>query len=140
MMDSQDKALEQGKLEEVGNMAEAVENAESQVETTTEANNTTEETPKPAYSSKKEVLARLKEIAHGEETPEKNEVEQLKTIFYKLHFAEREAQQKAYIDNGGDPEKYQVMPDEDEEAFKAEMTIVKERRQKAFMELEAEKQ
>ena len=140
MMDSQDKALEQGKLEEVGNMAEAVENAESQVETTTEANNTTKETPKPAYSSKKEVLARLKEIAHGEETPEKNEVEQLKTIFYKLHFAEREAQQKAYIDNGGDPEKYQVMPDEDEEAFKAEMTIVKERRQKAFMELEAEKQ
>lgn len=140
MMDSQDKALEQGKLEEVGNMAEAVENAESQVETTTEANNTTEERPKPAYSSKKEVLARLKEIAHGEETPEKNEVEQLKTIFYKLHFAEREAQQKAYIDNGGDPEKYQVMPDEDEEAFKAEMTIVKERRQKAFMELEAEKQ
>lgn len=140
MMDSQDKALEQGKLEEVGNMAEAVENAESQVETATEANNTTEETPKPAYSSKKEVLARLKEIAHGEETPEKNEVEQLKTIFYKLHFAEREAQQKAYIDNGGDPEKYQVMPDEDEEAFKAEMTIVKERRQKAFMELEAEKQ
>lgn len=140
MMDSQDKALEQGKLEEVENMAEAVENAESQVETVTEANNTTEETPKPAYSSKKEVLARLKEIAHGEETPEKNEVEQLKTIFYKLHFAEREAQQKAYIDNGGDPEKYQVMPDEDEEAFKAEMTIVKERRQKAFMELEAEKQ
>ncbi|MGM9723054.1 MAG: DUF349 domain-containing protein [Prevotella sp.] len=140
MMDSQDKALEQGKLEEVGNMAEAVENAESQVETATEANNTTEETPKPAYSSKKEVLARLKEIAHGEETPEKNEVEQLKTIFYKLHFAEREAQQKAYIDNGGDPEKYQVMPDEDEEAFKAEMTIVKERRQKVFMELEAEKQ
>ena len=37
MMDSQDKALEQGKLEEVGNMAEAVEIAESQVETTTEA-------------------------------------------------------------------------------------------------------
>lgn len=140
MMDSQDKALEQGKLEEVENMAEAVENAESQVETATEATETATETTKMTYSNKKEVLARLKEIAHGEETPEKNEVEQLKTIFYKLHFAEREAQQKAYIDNGGDPEKYQVMPDEDEEAFKAEMTIVKERRQKAFMELEAEKQ
>ena len=40
-------------------------------------------------------------------------MEHLKTVFYKLHFAEREAQQKEYLNNGGDPEKYQVLPDED---------------------------
>jgi len=134
MMDSQDKALEQGKLEEeVNNQAEAVETAEAEVENL-------EETAKVTYNTKKEVLERLKEIAHSEETPEKAEVELLKTVFYKLHFAEREAQQKAYIENGGDPNEYQVLPDEDEEAFKAEMSIVKEKRQKAFLELEAEKQ
>ena len=64
----------------------------------------------------------------------------LKTIFYKLHFAEREAAQKAYLDAGGDPEKYSVLPDEDEEVFKAEMGIIKERRAKLFQEQEAEKQ
>ena len=95
---------------------------------------------KKTYTSKQEILDRLKEIAHGEETPEKAEVELLKTAFYKLHFAEREAQQKEYLANGGDPEKYQVLPDEDENTFKAEMTIIKEKRQKAFLEQEQEKQ
>lgn len=134
MMDSQDQILEQGKLEEVNNPAETAENAEAG------AGNMEEGTAKVTYTTKKEVLERLKEIAHSGETPEKAEVELLKTVFYKLHFAEREAQQKAYIENGGDPNGYQVLPDEDEEAFKAEMGIVKEKRQKAFLELEEEKQ
>ena len=64
----------------------------------------------------------------------------MKTAFYKLHIAEREARLKEYIDGGGDPEAYQILPDEDEEAFKAEMGIIKERRQKLFKEQEQEKQ
>lgn len=47
---------------------------------------------------------------------------------------------KAYIDAGGDPEAYQITPDDDEEVFKAEMGIIKEKRQKLFKEQEAEKQ
>ena len=35
---------------------------------------------------------------------------------------------------------YQITPDEDEEAFKAEMGIIKERRQQQFREQEAEKE
>ncbi len=35
-------------------------------------------------------------VVDSNETPEKAEVEHLKTVFYKLHFIEREAQQKAY--------------------------------------------
>lgn len=81
------------------------------------------------YQSKKEVLDRIKEIAHGEEVPQKDEVDYLKTVFYKLHIAEREAKLKEYLEAGGDPETYQVTPDEDEEVFKAEMGVVKERRQ-----------
>ena len=93
-----------------------------------------------AYSNKKEVLERVKEVAHGEEAPVKEEVEYLKTTFYKLHVAEREAQLKAYIEAGNDPEKYQIVPDADEEAFKAEMAIIKERRAKIFKEQEEEKE
>ena len=46
------------------------------------------------YQTKQEVLDRVKEIAHGDEAPKKDEVEYLKTAFYKLHIAEREAQMK----------------------------------------------
>ena len=93
-----------------------------------------------AYSNKKEVLERVKEVAHGEEAPVKEEVEYLKTTFYKLHVAEREAQLKAYLEQGNDPEAYQIVPDADEEAFKAEMAIIKERRAKIFKEQEEEKE
>ena len=104
------------------------------------AEETAAEEPQRVYETKKEVVERLKELAHGDETPTKEEVDLLKTTFYKLHFAEREAAQKAYLDAGGDPEKYTVLPDEDEEVFKAEMGIIKERRSKVFQEQEAEKQ
>ena len=101
----------------------------------------TEETAsKKVYATKKEVIERIKELAHGDESPTKEEVDLLKTTFYKLHFAEREAAQKAYLEAGGDPEKYTILPDEDEEVFKAEMGVVKEKRAKMFLEQEAEKQ
>ena len=99
-----------------------------------------ESASKKVYATKKEVIDRLKELAHGDESPTKEEVDLLKTTFYKLHFAEREADLKAYLDGGGDPEKYTVLPDEDEEVFKAEMGVVKEKRAKMFLEQEAEKQ
>lgn len=92
------------------------------------------------YKTKKEVLERARQIAQEVDNPDKDEVDHLKTMFYKLHIAEREKQQKEYLDNGGDPDKYQVLPDEDEEAFKAEMTIIKEKRAKIFQQQEAEKQ
>lgn len=92
------------------------------------------------YASKKEVLDRVAEIAHNVENPDKDEVDHLKTSFYKLHIAEREQKQREYLEAGGDPEKYQVMPDEDEEKFKAEMTIIKEKRAKIFQQQEAEKE
>lgn len=156
MMDSQENALNQGteevKLSEEVAANATTENSEVQnvntdaveenlnqpVETKSESEK--ENLATKTYSSKKEIIERLKAIVDSNETPEKAEVEHLKTVFYKLHFVEREAQQKAYLENGGDPEKYQVLPDEDEETFKAEMTIIKEKRQKAFLALEEEKQ
>ena len=47
---------------------------------------------------------------------------------------------KAYLEGGGDPANYKVLPDEDEEVFKAEMGVIKEKRAKLFLEQEKEKQ
>ena len=138
MMDSQENTLELGKNEEVVN-----EEVTSQVETTENSEPATEqaeEQTRVVYETKADVLHRLQDIAHGEEVPQKDEVEYLKSSFYKLHVAEREAKLKAYLDAGGDPEQYQYTPDEQEEAFKAEMGIIKEKRAKIFKEQEAEKQ
>ena len=137
-MDSQEKTLELGKNEEVVN-----EEVTSQVETNENSEPTVEqaeEQTRVVYENKADVLRRVQDIAHGDETPQKDEVEYLKASFYKLHIAEREAKLKAYLDAGGDPEQYQYTPDEQEEAFKAEMGIIKEKRAKIFKEQEAEKQ
>ena len=152
MMDSQENALNQG-TEEVKQSETAAEQTVNEAETTAE---TAQETATAAadnqqlreedtlankvYNSKKEIVERVKTIADSEETPEKAEIDHLKTSFYRLHVAEREAQQKAYLEAGGEPEKYQVMPDEEEEAFKAAMAVIKEKRQKAFLEQEDLKQ
>ena len=156
MMDSQDNILEQEvkeevnqeniapevKTQEVAPVAEEEASATEEVALVSEeeAPAVEEEQPRKVYETKKEVLDRIKEIAHGDETPQKEEIDYLKTSFYKLHIAEREANLKAYIDGGGDPEAYQITPDEDEEVFKAEMGIIKEKRAKLFKEQEAEKQ
>lgn len=166
MMDSQDNTLNKG-IEEEKQQEEAVSNAPSSVTTPenepeqqtaeaheaddndavkaqttaeTQADGPEEDLSKKVYNSKKEVIERLKEIVSSDETPVKAEIDHLKTTFYKLHFAEREKQQKEYLEAGGDPEKYQIVPDEDEEVFKAEMGVIKEKRQKALAEIEEEKQ
>ena len=134
-MDSQEKALEQEQNVEQNVVETPATAPEVAAEETPVA-----EPERKQYQNKKEVLARAREIAQGEEAPQKEEVDYLKTAFYKLHIAEHEARLKEYIDGGGDPEAYQILPDEDEEAFKAEMGIIKERRQKLFKEQEQEKQ
>lgn len=91
------------------------------------------------YETMAQVIERVKELAQCEETPEKEEVEMLKSLFYKFHIQEREQQLKNYLEAGGDPEKYVIQPDTAEADFKAEMAIIRERRQKLFKEQEAEK-
>ena len=148
MMDSQDNILEQEEKKEVTQEIgtpevvneEVAPAAQEEAPAVEEAAPAVEEQPRKVYETKAEVLARVQDIAHGDEAPQKEEVDYLKTAFYKLHIAEREAKLKEYLDAGGDPDKYQVMPDELEEHFKAEMGIIKEKRAKIFKEQEAEKQ
>ncbi|MBQ9654419.1 MAG: DUF349 domain-containing protein [Prevotella sp.] len=154
-MDSQEKApVEEQNVEQIATSAtEQVENVvetpvdqpaeeeqPAEAEQPVEGEATAKDSERKQYQTKQEVLERVREIAHSEEAPQKDEVDYLKTVFYKLHIAEREAMLKEYIDGGGDPEQYQIRPDEVEEAFKAEMGIIKEKRQKLFKEQEQEKQ
>ena len=168
-MNSQENALEKGQFAEEQAAAETVaevqntqetvaeapveEVAETEEKAVEEAPEIVEEAPetveeptaeepveKKIYNTKQEVLDRIKEIAQSDEAPAKDEVDLLKTVFYKLHIAEREQQMKEYLDGGGDPEKYQVRPDDLEEMFKVEMNVIKEKRAKVFQAQEAEKQ
>lgn len=154
MMDSQEKTLSQENTEKMNveltdnNMQENCAVNENNAEVTTDTTETGEFVSesseaaalKKVYKSKSEIIERVKEIAHSDEHPQKGEIDYLKTIFYKLHFAEREADMKAYLEGGGDPANYKVLPDEDEEVFKAEMGVIKEKRAKLFLEQEKEKQ
>ena len=146
MMDSQDNVMKQDITEE----AVAAQPANVDNDTVAEAGNApattavdsepdTEAAPMKMYASKHEVLERVKELAHSDDTPAKDEVDHLKTAFYKLLFAEREADQKTFIENGGDPEAYVMKTDDSEEQFKAEMGLIKEKRAKAFQQQEEEK-
>ena len=157
MMDSQENTLGQEKTEEL-NVAPADNSVQTNTDnapTACEEAATAQEgaagaeavdagndmpEPKKVYKNKKEIIERLKEITQSGEDPQKDEVEYLKTTFYKLHFAEREAAMKAYLESGGDPDNYKVTPDEDENEFKAEMSVIKEKRAKIFLEQEKEKQ
>ena len=130
-MDSQENTLKEGTISEEQQVKETSVPVENTATTLTNSKN---------YKSKAEIIERLKEIVGNDENPTKEELDHLKTSFYKLHIAEREAQQKAYLEAGGDPDQYVLVPDEAEDVFKAEMGVIKERRAKLFLQQEAEKQ
>ena len=131
MMNSQENTPNEGILD--GEQQKTTNSAEVEYSNETPAESKT-------YKSKAEILERLKEIVGNEENPTKEELDNLKTTFYKIHITERDAKQKAYLEAGGEPDKYVMIPDEDEEIFKAQMSVIKERRAKLFLEQEAEKQ
>lgn len=171
-MDSQEKALNQGNVEEQKALKAAaeVENEQTEASVAKEVNKaealeieakpeaedskaTAEETQeeieasespqkqeKKIYASKQEVLDRVKELAKNDNTPDKEEVDHLKASFYRFHIAERDEKEKQYLANGGDPEKYQILPDDNEEAFKANMQLIKEKRAKAFEKAQEERE
>ena len=151
-MDLQKNSQEQG--------FDATENNESQVissnansgnetsATTSDATIQTEEnvlddqsnTSNKQYTTKQEIIDKIKMLASSETVPSREEIESLKSTFYRIHLAEREAEQKAYLDAGGDPSAYKVAPSEDEMVFKAELSLIKEKRAKLLQEQEKERQ
>lgn len=95
---------------------------------------------KHLYATKEEVLERVKALAHGEEEITKAELDHLKTAFYFLLNQEREASMKAFIEGGGDASQYVLEQDPVEEEYKAEMALIKDKRQLLFKQREEERQ
>ncbi len=101
---------------------------------------TPEEEALPQFLTKEEVVARLKELANGEDVPGKAETDLLKVLFYKYHNAEIQEAHRAYVEAGGDPDKFQPQTDSLEPEFRAYMQVVRERRAAAQEALEQQKQ
>ena len=140
MMDAHDtnQPLNQGELEEE---KKTVEVSEAITETPTEevtAEVQPEAAPKPA--TKEDVLNQLKELAQDAENANKQEIDNLKQSFYKLHNAELEAAKVQFTDNGGNIEDFVAEEDPTEEEFKRLMGVIKEKRSKQVAELERQKE
>ena len=106
--------------------------AEPQAETST--------TSIATYETKTEVVNRLKEISESDEEVTRQELDSLKSNFYRIHRAEADAAYKKFIDEGGCAEEYAPEPDPEETAFKELMAAIREKRAAAAAALEQERE
>lgn len=106
--------------------------AEPQAETST--------TSIATYETKTEVVNRLKEISESDEEVTRQELDSLKSNFYRIHRAEADAAYKKFIDEGGSAEEYAPEPDPEETAFKELMAAIREKRAAAAAALEQERE
>ena len=93
----------------------------------------------PVYTTKEEVVNRVKEIAQSEELCEKQELDLLKQLFYKFHNTEIQEARNAFIEGGGEPEKFEPQIDPLEPEFRASMQLIRDRRAAAQEEVERQK-
>lgn len=126
-------------------------NQEAQQEETTQACETTnavesegepeaEDKVLVAPETKQAVIERLQELSHADNAPEREEIDFLKKIYYRLRHEEVAAQHEKFINAGGTEEEFEPFPDADEEKFKAELALVKEKRAKQHEIQEKQKQ
>lgn len=94
------------------------------------------ETPQTVYETKEQVVERLKAIQEENNGGDKNELDLLKQVFYKLHRAAQLAARNAFIEQGGAPEDWRAEIDGAEENFKAVMASIRQRRAQIAEEVE----
>ena len=116
--------------------APEVEEPESEVEATEAEQHVAEQT----FKTKEEVVARVQEIAQSGEAGDKTELNLLKQLFYKFHNAEVQEAFKAFVEAGGEEEKFMPEPDASEPAFREAMQTIRDRRAAILETLEKQKQ
>ena len=109
---------------------EAVEEPQAETSTTSFA----------TYETETEVIDRLKEISESDEEVTRQELDSLKSNFYRIHRAEADAAYKKFIEEGGAAEEYAPEPDPEENAFKELMAVIREKRAAAAAALEQERE
>ena len=100
--------------------AESAETEEPQAETSTASFAT--------YETKAQVVDRLKELAASDEEVTRQELDSLKSNFYRIHHQEADEAYKKFVDEGGNPEEYTPAPNLEEADFKEQMAIIREKR------------
>lgn len=88
-----------------------------------------EETTEVSVPDTKEgIISRLKEIAESDGDISRQEIDSLKSHFYRIIKAESEEAFKAFTEGGGDPETFEPTIDPLEQVFKEQMNVVREKR------------
>ena len=112
-----------------------------QTATSNETTETTTAAEKPAEpKTKAEVIEGLKQIVYNGGNVERTELDHLKMLYYRFHNADVASAREKFIEEGGKAEDFMPAPDMDEENFKAQLSLIREMRNKAAEALEAEKQ
>ena len=91
------------------------------------------------YNNTADIIIRIKEIAQDPLNVSKEELEQLKQTFYKLHRATVDAARQAHIEEGGLPEDFKADNNEENE-YKAAMAIIKKKRAEQQREEERQRE
>jgi len=112
MMDSQETLLPEENV---------TENATTEVN---ETENRTAEVPQ----TQEAVVARVKELAEADTVAEKQELDTLKQVFYKIHKANVAAARAQFIENGGEPEAFLPAPNVLEDEFKTALNVIRQKR------------
>lgn len=112
-----------------------------QTATSNETTETTTAAEKPAEpKTKAEVIEVLKQTVYNGGNVERTELDHLKMLYYRFHNADVASAREKFIEEGGKAEDFMPAPDMDEENFKAQLSLIREMRNKAAEALEAEKQ
>lgn len=112
-----------------------------QTATSNETTETTTAAEKPAEpKTKAEVIEVLKQIVYNGGNVERTELDHLKMLYYRFHNADVASAREKFIEEGGKAEDFMPAPDMDEENFKAQLSLIREMRNKVAEALEAEKQ
>ncbi len=128
--------------------ATATEPTETAAESTETTSESTEDAPQAenstttfaAYATKAEVVNRLKEIADNDEEVTRQELDSLKSCFYRIHHQTADAAFKKFIEEGGNAEEYTPEPNIEENQFKEYMAVIREKRAAAAAVLEEERE
>lgn len=129
--------LEQTTMNEVDVALPATEATEPTQQSVEQTKN---ESTSPLMKTKEEVLARAQELAKSCEAVEKQEIELIKTLYYRYHNAQVTEHREQYLSNGGDPTTYLPPIDPTEEPFKQAMQTIRQHRTDAMLAQEKERQ
>ncbi|MBP5393184.1 MAG: DUF349 domain-containing protein, partial [Bacteroidaceae bacterium] len=120
--------------------AEAPEAEPETPEAEPEATEAEQHIAEQTFKTKDEVVARVQEIAQSGEAGDRTELNLLKQLFYKFHNAEVQEAFKAFVEAGGEEEKFMPEIDPAEPAFREAMQTIRDRRAAIQETLEKQKQ